>query len=44
MTENFGLQKGFASGAVLDLGYTNLRQSYNNGELSYNPYTPQALG
>ena len=44
MTENFGLQKGFASGAVLDLGYTNLRQSYNNGELSYNPYTASSLG
>jgi outer membrane protein TolC len=44
MTENFGLQEGFASGAVLDLGYTNLRQSYNNGELSYNPYTASGLG
>jgi outer membrane protein TolC len=44
MTENFGLQKGFASGALLDLGYTNLRQSYNNGELSYNPYTASSLG
>jgi outer membrane protein TolC len=44
MTENFGLQEGFASGAVLDLGYTNLRQSYNNGELSYNPYTASSLG
>lgn len=44
MTENFGLQKGFASGAVLDLGYTNLRQSYNNGELSYNPYSASSLG
>jgi outer membrane protein TolC len=44
MSENFGLQKGFASGAVLDLGYTNLRQSYNNGELSYNPYTASSLG
>jgi outer membrane protein TolC len=44
MTENFGLQKGFASGAVLNLGYTNLRQSYNNGELSYNPYTASSLG
>jgi outer membrane protein TolC len=43
VTENFGLQKGFASGAVLDLGYTNLRQSYNNGELSYNPYTASSL-
>jgi outer membrane protein TolC len=44
MTENLGLQKGFASGAVLDLGYINLRQSYNNGELSYNPYTASSLG
>jgi len=44
MTENFGLQKGFASGALLDLNYTNLRQSYNNGELSYNPYTASSLG
>jgi outer membrane protein TolC len=44
MTENFGLQKGFASGAVLGLGYTNLRQSYNNGELSFNPYTASSLG
>jgi outer membrane protein TolC len=44
MSENFGLQGGFASGAVLDLGYTNLRQSYNNGELSYNPYTASSLG
>jgi outer membrane protein TolC len=44
MTENFGLQRGFASGAVLDLGYANLRQSYNNGELSYNPYTASSLG
>ena len=44
MTENIGLQKGFASGAVLDLGYTNLRQSYNNGELSFNPYIASSLG
>jgi len=44
MTEDIGLQKGFASGAVLDLGYTNLRQSFNNGELSYNPYTASSLG
>ena len=43
-SENFGLQKGFASGAVLDLGYTSLRQSYNNGELSFNPYTASSLG
>ena len=41
---NLGLEKGFASGAVLDLGYTNLRQSYNNGELSFNPYTASSLG
>ena len=44
MTANLELQKGFASGAVLDLGYTNLRQSYNNGELSFNPYTTSSLG
>ena len=44
MTGNFGLQEGFASGAVLNLGYTNLRQSYNNGELSINPYTASSLG
>jgi outer membrane protein TolC len=44
MTENLGLEKGFASGAVLDLAYTNLRQSYNNGELSYNPYTASSFG
>jgi outer membrane protein TolC len=44
VTGNLGLQKGFASGAVLDLGYTNLRQSYNDGTLSYNPYTASSLG
>jgi outer membrane protein TolC len=44
MGENFGVQKGFSSGALLNLGYTNLRQSYNNGELSYNPYTASSLG
>jgi len=44
MGESFGLQKGFSSGALLNLGYTNLRQSYNNGELSYNPYTASSLG
>jgi outer membrane protein TolC len=44
ITGNLGLEKGFASGAVLDLGYTNQRQSYNDGELSYNPYTASSLG
>jgi len=44
MTEQLAVQSGFASGAVLNLGYTNLRQSYNNGELSYNPYTASSLG
>jgi len=44
MGENLGFQEGFSSGAFLNLGYTNLRQSYNNGELSYNPYTASSLG
>jgi outer membrane protein TolC len=44
MGENLGLQQGFPSGAFLNLGYSNLRQSYNNGELSYNPYTASSLG
>ena len=44
MAEDFGVEKGFSSGALLNLGYTSLRQSYNNGELSYNPYTASGLG
>ncbi len=44
MGENLGFEEGFSSGAFLNLGYTSLRQSYNNGELSYNPYTASSLG
>ncbi|HZP00868.1 MAG TPA: TolC family protein [Terriglobia bacterium] len=44
LTANLGVQQGFASGAVLDLGYLNLRQSYNNGRLDINPYTASSLG
>jgi outer membrane protein TolC len=41
---NFGLQKGFATGAALNLGYTSLRQDGNWQRNDYNPYTNGTLG
>jgi outer membrane protein len=44
LTADFGLQKGFATGGALNVGYTNLRQSANSERATYNPYTTSSLG
>jgi outer membrane protein len=41
---NLGLQRGFASGTNISLGYANNRQRGNWPTVDYNPFTTAALG
>src|SRR3989449_5956917 len=44
LTGNFGFVEGLATGGTLSAGYANLRQSFNNGRLDFNPYVTSSLG
>src|SRR5437762_3209246 len=44
LTGNFGFLQGLSTGGTLGAGYTNLRQSLNNGRLDFNPYVASSLG
>ena len=44
LTGNFGFVEGLSTGGALSAGYTNLRQSLNNGRLDFNPYVASSLG
>ena len=43
-TANAAFLKGFESGALFSLAYTNSRQKVNSGRLDYNPYISSSLG
>ncbi len=43
-TGNLGIQKGFATGTAVNLGFNNNRQMSNASRSQYNPYTTGSLG
>jgi outer membrane protein TolC len=43
-TGNFGLVRGFSSGATVNLSFNNLHQNLNSLRTSYSPYSSSTLG
>jgi outer membrane protein TolC len=41
---SFGIQRGFSTGATLNLGYSSLRQNTNSTQANLSPYTLGSLG
>jgi outer membrane protein len=41
---SFGIQRGFSTGATLNLGYSSLRQNSNSTQANLSPYTLGSLG